>query len=200
MQLLALLLFSAITLSAGAATADGLEANAARSAAPHRFGLEVEALQPLIPTVHILRARGTLLLWHLPGGLRGDLLLGFTIRPGIKHDVVDYIHEYQAGLGYRQYLWRGLHLEAGLDVGTAWGRNLVDGKQYRTATLFLNSNAGYRFGFFEPGGFFEDGGSLGFYVTPQVGVYSSLGVADIGPRNGKPDVFFQANLLLGLSF
>jgi hypothetical protein len=31
-------------------------------------------------------------------------------------------------------------------------------------------------------------------------VYSSLGVADIGPRNGKPDVFFQANLLLGLSF
>lgn len=129
------------------------------------------------------------------------MLLGFTIRPGIKHDVVDYIHEYQAGLGYRQYFWRGLHAEVGVDAGVAWGNNLVDGKKYQTATLFLNTNVGYRFSFFEPGGFFERrGGGLGFYVMPQVGVYTSLGVADIGPRNGKPDVFPQANLFLGMSF
>ena len=170
-------------------------------AGPNLWGLEVDTVQPLIPTVHIARLRGTRVLWDSAGGLRGDLLLGFTIRPGIKHDVVDYIHEYQAGLGYRQYFWRGLHAEVGVDAGVAWGNNLVDGKKYQTATLFLNTNVGYRFSFFEPGGFFERrGGSLGFYVMPQVGVYTSLGVADIGPRNGKPDVFPQANLFLGMSF
>lgn len=167
----------------------------------HPWGVEVEGVQPWIPTIHIFRARGTRTLWGSPTGLRGDLLLGFTLRPGIKHDVVDYIHEYQAGIGYRQYIWRGLHVEAGLDIGAAWGTNLVDKKRYNTATLFLNTNVGYRFGFFEPGGFFERSKSaLGFYVLPQAGVYTSLGVADIGPRNGKPDVFVTGSLFLGLSF
>lgn len=182
-------------LPIGAARADDAPAR------PHAWAVEIETLQPWIPTVHIFRLRGTRTLWGSSTGLRGDLLLGFTLRPGIKHDVVDYIHEYQVGVGYRQYFWRGLHAEVGVDAGIAWGTNLVDGKRYETATLFLNTNVGYRFGFFEPGGFFGDRGSpVGFYVIPQFGVYTSLGVADIGPRNGKPDWFLQGNLLLGLSF
>lgn len=168
---------------------------------PHAWGVEVDAVQPWIPTVHIFRMRGTRTLWGSATGLRGDLLLGFTVRPGIKHDVVDYIHEYQGGIGYRQYFWRGLHVEAGLDVGAAWGTNLVDGKRYHTATLFLSTNVGYRFGFFEPGGLAGNPKSaVGFYLMPQAGSYTSLGVADIGPRNGKPDVFLQGDLMVGLSF
>lgn len=169
--------------------------------AVHPWGVEVEGVQPWIPTIHIFRARGTRTLWGSPTGLRGDLLVGFTLRPGIAHDVVEYIHEYQAAVGYRQYLYRGLHVEAGLDFGAAWGTNLVDKKRYHTATLFLNTNVGYRFGFFEPGGFFEKRqSSVGFYVLPQAGAYTSLGVADIGPRNGKPDVFVTGSLFVGLSF
>ncbi len=167
----------------------------------HAWGVEVDTVQPWIPTVHIFRMRGARTLWGTATGLRGDVLLGFTVRPGIKHDVVDYIHEYQAGIGYRQYFWRGLHAEAGLDLGAAWGTNLVDGKRYYTATVFLNTNVGYRFGFFEPGGLAGSPSSpVGFYLMPQVGVYTSLGVADIGPRNGKPDVFLQGDLMVGLSF
>lgn len=167
----------------------------------HAWGVEIEGVQPWIPTIHIFRMRGTRTLWGSADGPRGDLLLGFTLRPGIEHDVVETIHEYQAAVGYRQYLYRGLHLEAGLDVGAAWGTNLVDKKRYHTATLFLNTNVGYRFGFFEPGGFFAASKSaVGFYVLPQAGVYTSLGVADIGPRNGKPDVFLTGSLFLGLSF
>lgn len=176
-------------------------AQAEEGPSAHPWGVEVDTVQPWIPTVHIFRMRGTRTLWGTPTGPRGDVLLGFTVRPGIKHDVVDYIHEYQAGVGYRQYFWRGLHAEAGLDVGAAWGTNLVDGKRYHTATLFLNTNVGYRFGFFEPGGLAGNPRSpVGFYLVPQVGVYTSLGVADIGPRNGKPDVFLQGNLMVGLSF
>jgi hypothetical protein len=167
----------------------------------HKWGIEAEAIQPFLPTVNIFRIRGARSLWGTPVGLRGDLLLGAYLRPGIKHDVLNYIHEYQVSVGYRQYLWRGLHAEAGLDVGAAWGTNRFDSKRYTTATLFLNANVGYRFGFFEPGGFFENKkSSVGVYAIPQFGVYAGLGVADIGPRNGKPDVFLQGNLVLGVSF
>ena len=167
----------------------------------HKWGIEVEAVQPWIPTVNIFRIRGTRTLWGTADGPRGDIMLGAYLRPGIKHDVLKYINEYQVGVGYRQYVWRGLHAEAGLDVGAAWGTNKFDGKRYNTPTLFLNANIGYRFGFFEPGGFFADRKStVGFYAIPQFGVYAGLGVADIGPRDGKPDVFPQGNLLLGVSF
>jgi hypothetical protein len=169
----------------------------------HAWGVEIEAVQPFLPTVNIFRIRGTRSLWGTANGPRGDIMLGAYIRPGIKHDVLNYINEYQASAGYRQYFWKGLHAEAGLDVGAAWGTNTFDGKRYKTATLFLNTNLGYRFGFFEPGGFFEDAkkpSSVGFYAMPQFGVLAGLGVADIGPRGGKPDVFLQGNLVLGLSF
>lgn len=166
----------------------------------HKWGIEVEAVQPWIPTVNIFRIRGTRTLWGTADGLRGDVMLGAYLRPGIKHDVLQYINEYQISAGYRQYVWRGLHAEAGLDAGAAWGTNKFDGKRYTTPTLFLNANIGYRFGFFEPGGIVSHRrSSVGFYVIPQFGVLAGLGVADIGPRDGKPDVFLQGNLLLGVS-
>lgn len=167
----------------------------------HRWGVESEVVQPFIPTVNIVRLRGTYSTWGSSTGLRGDVVVGVYLRPGIEHDIVDRISEYQLSVGYRQYFWRGLHAEAGLDVGVAWGTNRFDGQFYRTPTLFLNTNVGYRFGFFEPGGFFEDRRSaVGFFIAPQAGVLTSLCIANIGPRNGKPDVFPQANLLIGLSF
>jgi hypothetical protein len=167
----------------------------------HRWGIEVEAIQPFLPTINIVRVRGSFSLWGTATGLRGDLLFGVYVRPNIEHDIVERISEYQVSVGYRQYVWRGLHAEVGLDAGYAFGRNIFDGREYRTPTLFLNTNIGYRFGFLEPGGFFENPSSpVGFFVIPQFGVLTGLGVADIGPRGGKPDVFLQGNLLLGVSF
>jgi hypothetical protein len=167
----------------------------------YKWGVEAEAIQPFLPTINIFRIRGTRTLWGSSTGPRGDLIAGLYLRPGIKHDVLNYIYEYQLSAGYRQYFWRGFHAEAGLDAGAAWGTNRFDGKRYSTATLFLNANVGYRFGFFEPGGFCEDKRSrVGFYAIAQFGVLAGLGVADIGPRNGKPDVFPQGNLVLGISF
>ena len=192
--------------TASPALADGApstDVTAARDVAEpsHRFGAEIDVVQPFIPTVHIIRPKLTWTTWGDSGELRGDLILGLFIRPHIPHDVVETIDEYMGTVGYRQYFWRGLHVETMLSAGVAWGTNKFDGKDYTTATLFMDANAGYRFGFFEPGGFSYDGDeSVGFYVAAQGGIIFSLGVADIGPRNGKPDYFAQGSLLVGLSF
>ena len=167
----------------------------------HRWSVEVELIQPFIPTVNIMRARFTRTLWGRSGKIRGDFLAGVYVRPNIRHDVVYRISEYMGTVGYRQYFWRGLHLETLLNAGAAWGTNRVDNEFYRTPTLFGEVNAGYRFGFYEPGGFLADrAGKVGFFFTLQAGTIFTLGISDIGPRNGKPDIFAQGNLLTGISF
>jgi hypothetical protein len=197
----ALRLFCAASLALSAPSALADEVSASVEPTPHAWGLEVEVVQPFIPTVNLTRLRATRALWGTPTGLRGEVLFGVYVRPDIPHDVVERISEYMLVAGYRQYFWRGLHADLSLEGGLAWGTNRFDGKFYRTPTLFLNANVGYRFGFFEPQGFFADRASpVGFFVIPQFGTLASLGVANIGPRNGKPDVFLQGNLLVGLSF
>ncbi|MBP8807916.1 MAG: hypothetical protein KBG48_32240 [Kofleriaceae bacterium] len=167
----------------------------------HRWAIETEAIQPFVPTVGIARVRVTRHLWGAPAGAHGDLVVGVYLRPGVEHDVVETIDEYMATLGVRYFLWRGLHAEALLDAGLAWGTNKVDQMAYRTATLFAEVNLGYRVGLFAPGGVAGAPRAVGVYVAPQVGLLSSLGVGnDIGPRNGKPDYFLTAALLLGASF
>jgi hypothetical protein len=169
--------------------------------ASRRWGFEIDTVQPFIPTVGIVRPKLTGTLWGSPTGLRGDAIVGAYLRPHVEHDVLFNIDEYMATVGYRQYFWRGFHAETMLSAGNAQGTNRFDGKYYRTPTLFGDLNVGYRLGFFERGGIIEGhGGPVGFFLTPQAGVIAGLGVADIGPRNGKPDVFFQANLLIGASF
>jgi hypothetical protein len=191
-----------ILLYASNSLADAEVAVAASPSPARPWGIEVETIQGFVPKVNVFRMHATRTVWGQPGGLRGDVLVGFTLRPHVKHDVVAFMDEYQLTFKYRQYFWRGLHLETGIDTGIAWGTNLFDGKFYRTATLFLNSAVGYRFGFFEPGGFFQDKHSpVGFFVTPQFGVLNSLGVANnYGPRNGKPTWFLTGSLFLGVSF
>jgi hypothetical protein len=145
----------------------------AATPSPHAWALETELLQPFVPTVGILRLRGARTLWGTPGGLRGDLLVGVFVRPNVEHTIVERINEYLLTVGYRQYFWRGAHVEVELDAGWAWA-NRIDGKLYSNPSVLLNVNAGYRFGFFEPGGFFDNGSAVGFFVTPQVGVVQGL--------------------------
>jgi hypothetical protein len=162
----------------------------ATAATPERpLGVEIDLVQPFVPNANIIKPKLTGRLWQ-SGPLRGDLVLGAYIRPHIKHDVVYTIDEYMLVAGYRQYWWRGLHAEALIDGGLAWGTNRFDQKFYRTPTLFLDASVGYRFSF----------ENIGLYVAPQAGVIASLGISSIGPRNGKPDWFLQGNLLVGYAF
>lgn len=186
-----------VLLCTGAASS----ATPPRGGARHDWGAEVDLVQPFVPTVHIIKPKLTRTLWGRLGASHGDLVVLAYVRPHIPHDIVDTIDEYMLGAGYRQYAWHGLHLEALLEAGVAWGTNKIDRRDYTTPTLFGEVNVGYRIGVSEPGGLaFEGRESVGFYVAPQFGTIFSLGVADIGPRDGKPDWFLQGNLLVGLSF
>ncbi len=183
----------ALLLAAGTHAQTPAVSEPAEQPSPHPWSLETDLIQPFVPTVGILRLRATRTVWGTPGGLRGDLMVGVFLRPNVEHTIVERINEYLLTVGYRQYFWKGLHVEAELNGGWAWGTNRLDGQLYSNPSVLLNLNAGYRFGFF------DRGGPVGFFVTPQVGVIQGLWT-NIGPRGGRSDTFLQAGLLVGVSF
>jgi hypothetical protein len=158
------------------------------STVPKKWGIETELVQPGLPEIGIIRLTGTRAITS-----KGDLLFGAFIRPNVKHDVVEKINEYMVILGYRQYFWKGLHLEAKSNMGYAWGtKNLFDGKDYETPTWFWESNVGYKFKL-------TNKTKSSLYLIPQFGMIGNI-VGDIGPRGGKEDNFIQGNLVIGVNF
>ncbi len=163
----------------------------------HKWSLETELVQPFIPTVNIIRIQAVRNINKPEAKLKSELLLGAYIRPNVKHDVVEKINEYMLMAGYRQYLWKGLHLEGKANIGYAWGtKNLIDGKDYETSTIFYESNFGYKFNLTKKN-------KNNIYLIPQFGVLGNAkgeNTVNIGPRGGKPDVFLQGNFNLGINF
>jgi hypothetical protein len=162
-----------------------------------KWGIETELVQPVLPNVGIIRITATRTITPFQSKKQGDLLFGMYIRPNVKHDVVEKINEYMAIIGYRQYFWKALHLEARANVGYAWGtKNLVDGKDYETSTIFWESNLGYKF-------ILTKKDNTNIYIIPQFGVLGNAkgnNTVNIGPRNGKADTFIQGGLVIGINF
>jgi hypothetical protein len=146
--------------------------------------------------VGIIRFNATRTITSVQQKNKGDLLLGMYIRPNVKHDVVEKINEYMLVIGYRQYFLKGLHLEAKMNTGYAWGtRNLFDGKDYETATLFWETNLGYKIKL-------TNKEKSSFYIIPQFGVIGNArgnNTTNIGPRGGKADTFIQGGLTIGFN-
>ncbi len=167
------------------------------TAVSHKWGIETEIIQPFLPSVGIIRLQATRTISSAQSKRQGDLILGMYIRPNVNHDVVEKINEYMVILGYRQYLWKGLHIEGKANIGYAWGtKNLIDGKDYETSTLFWESNLGYKFNL-------TNKAKSRLYVLPQFGVLGNAkgeNTVNIGPRGGKPDTFIQGNLVIGINF
>jgi hypothetical protein len=167
------------------------------SESPIKWGLETELVQPFLPTVNIIRLQATRTITKPESKMKGDLLFGMYIRPNVKHDVVEKINEYMLILGYRQYFWKGLHLEAKANVGYAWGtKNLIDAKDYETSTIFWESNLGYKFNL-------TNKTKSSLYLIPQFGIIGNAkgeNTVNIGPRGGKPDTFIQGSLIVGINF
>jgi hypothetical protein len=162
-----------------------------------KWGIETELVQPFLPTVNIVRLNATRTLSSEKSKHKGDLIVGMYIRPNVKHDVVEKINEYMAVVGYRQYFWKGLHVEGKANVGYAWGtKNLIDGKDYETSTIFWESNLGYKFNV-------RTSDKSNFYMLPQFGAIGNAkgnNTVNIGPRGGKPDTFIQGSLFIGFNF
>jgi hypothetical protein len=164
-----------------------------QSATPRKWGIETELIQPFLPNVGIFRIKALKTITAEGSKMPGDLIVGAYIRPNVKHDIVEKIDEYLFILGYRQYLWKGLHVEATSNIGYAAGtKNKIDGKDYNNFSWFWEANVGYKINFAHKDNF-------NLYVIPQFGVISSIS-ADIGPRGGKSDTFPQGNLVVGINF
>jgi hypothetical protein len=163
---------------------------------PKKWGIETELIQPFLENVGIIRIEATKII-TARNKKRGDLILGAYIRPNVKHDVVEKINEYMLIAGYRQYFWKGLHVEAKANIGYAWGtKNLIDGKDYETSTIFWESNLGYKFNV-------ANKTKSSIYVIPQFGVLGNAkgnNTVNIGPRGGKSDTFIQGGLIIGVNF
>jgi len=158
-----------------------------------KWGVEADLLVPFVPTAHIITIRGTKTITGDVSGAHGDLILGIYLRPNVKHDIVEEIDEYLFTIGYRHYLWKGLHLEGQTDWGYAWGtKNKIDGKDYNNFAMLVEGHAGYRFTF-------SPTKSNSLYLNPQIGIIHGL-ITDIGPRGGDPDTFFSAKINIGFSF
>ncbi len=168
----------------------------AQDSTPKKWGIETELVQPFLPNVGIIRLQASYTL-TASEKRKGDVLIGAYIRPNVKHDVVEKINEYMLILGYRQYFWKGLHLEAKANVGYAWGtKNLIDGKDYETTTVFWEANLGYKFKL-------TDKTKTSLYLIPQFGAIGNAkgeNTVNIGPRGGKPDTFIQGGLVVGVNF
>lgn len=162
-----------------------------------KWGIETELVQPFLPNVGIIRISATRTITAPSSKMKGDLLLGMYLRPNVKHDVVEKINEYMLVVGYRNYFWKGLHLEAKANVGYAWGtKNLVDGKDYETSTIFWETNLGYKFNV-------TNKENSSFYLIPQFGFIGNAkgeNTTNIGPRGGKADTFVQGSLIIGVNF
>lgn len=172
------------------------QANAQTSSnsAKPKWGFEVELIAPFLPEVGIITFKATRTITENSSKtMHGDLLLGAYIRPNVKHDIVETIDEYLITVGYRQYLYKGFHVEAQLDGGYAWGnKNKIDGKDYNNFALLGEVNTGYTINL-------PTKKNANFYILPQLGGLHGLST-DIGPRGGKSDTFIQGKLLVGIRF
>ncbi len=156
-----------------------------------RLGIEYELLWPFLPGTHTFTVKVTGSVFRTQW-FAGEVVGGVYLRPRVAHDVVETIDEYMGTLGWRQFLWRGLHFEALLHLGWALGtNNAIDGQDYEDVAFMCEFNVGYRLDLIKPK-------PVGLYWISQGGFIAGL-YTNIGPRDDV-DLFPTGKFLIGISF
>jgi hypothetical protein len=124
----------------------------------NRYGIETDILWPFL--VKTTRTHFTIKLWQ-KGQLRGDVYVGLNIDFPRERETEGRFADYSIASGYRQYFWKGLHLEFSQTTGLGVLQNHVTtGKTYNSFDWLVTGYIGYKFEF----------ASKKFYVLPQFGV------------------------------
>lgn len=92
--------------------------------------------------------------------------------------------------GYRQYLWRGLNLEASALVMRSRVDSTADGMRYVGLNVFIAATAGWRFD--------VPLGGAAFYVLPQIG--AGRDVLRTDPPPTAVHITLVGELLIGIRF
>jgi hypothetical protein len=154
-------------------------------------GVETTLLWPIFPG-YLFQVRATV---PVAFGGRGQLLLG--AQGHIPHTRTEEgeFSTIAAHLGFRAYLWKGLHVDAMTNVGVGRLRgSVVDGKDYDSFDVELLAVAGWRF---EIGSVYALVQPLGIGAV----VYRSNPWAIVGQgrRTTEPPIFV-GNVVLGWQF
>lgn len=168
---------------------------------PRWLGLELNVVWPLIPGVEYFQARGTTTLWRA-GTLKGDLMFALNARPGVFRENEGTFREFGPGIGYRQFFWRGLHVEvAAYPTFARLERNVVTGATYDAFTLTLEAYGGYRFLLSELGVEAASRWPLEPLITLQGGVGTNAFLSNPWPTlMPESPVFAVGSLLIGAAF
>ncbi|MFN6175937.1 MAG: autotransporter outer membrane beta-barrel domain-containing protein [Flavobacteriales bacterium] len=124
----------------------------------HKYGLETDVLWPFFPGA--TRTHFTIKLWD-NGRLRGDVYVGVNIDFPQDRETEGNFADYSLASGYRQYLWKGLHVEFSQTTGLGVLKDHVTtGKTYNSFDWLVSGYAGYKFEFAQ----------RKFYILPQAGI------------------------------
>ncbi len=123
-----------------------------------KFGIETDILWPFL--VRTTRTHFTANLWQ-NGHLRGDVYVGLNIDFPRNRETEGRFADYSLASGYRQYFWKGLHVEFSQTTGLGVLQNHVTtGKTYHSFDWLITGYFGYKFEFVRKK----------LYVIPQFGV------------------------------
>jgi hypothetical protein len=124
----------------------------------NKFGIETDILWPFL--VQTTRTHLTVKLWQ-KGNFRGDAYVGLNIDFPRERETEGRFADYSLASGYRQYFWKGLHVEFSQTTGLGVLQNHVTtGKTYNSFDWLITGYVGYKFEF----------ARKKFYVLPQFGV------------------------------
>lgn len=122
----------------------------------------------------------------------GEVGLGFAIQPERSSDTEGAFSEEFVSVFYRQYFWKGLHIQ--IENNFAYGRlrNYPDAvKNYESYAIFHDFCAGYRFTLLQKH-------KVALTILPQAGGGFTSYVNNSWPRSEKP--YWLVNLLVGIKF
>ena len=123
-----------------------------------KFGIETDILWPFL--VQTTRTHFVFKIWQ-KDHLRGDVYAGINIDFPRNRATEGRFADYSIASGYRQYLWKGLHLEFSQTTGLGVLQNHVTtGKTYNSFDWLITGYLGYKFEFLRKK----------LYVIPQFGV------------------------------
>jgi hypothetical protein len=127
-----------------------------------KYSLETDILWPFL--VQATRTHFVVKLWQ-KGQLRGDVYAGLNLDFPRDRETEGRFADYSLASGYRQYFWKGLHLEFSQTTGLGVLKNHVTtGKTYNSFDWLVTGYIGYKFEF----------ASRKLYLLPQFGVASVL--------------------------
>ena len=109
-----------------------------------KWGLETNVLWPIFPG-NLIRVQATRTLWQKQH-LKGDVLVGFNVNFPQDRTTEGRFSDYSLVTGYRQYLYRGFHVEVNQQIGYGSLQNHVTtDKEYRSLDWGVQLLGGYKY-------------------------------------------------------